>query len=153
MDATNQRGVVLIVAFFIMTIMIAIVLNVGAILFGQIKTARIVTDSLQAFYVADSSIEKTLYFDRRQIPLGANRGACNICNVCKNTGLSCNHCTALPLATDGCSILHCNNCQISFDGILGNNPYTVTATVSPDGLFMVEAQGASGDVTRKVVGY
>jgi len=146
----NQKGVVLIIAFFIMTIIIAVVLSIGTILFREIKAVGSAGNSVSAFYAAESGIEKVLYADRRQVPLGANRGMCNICNVCSNFSSSCSHCVTIPLATNGCNILNCNNCQASFDSITGGNFYTVKATVSPDGL-IIGSQGTVGDVTREVV--
>lgn len=106
----NQKGVALIVTFFILTIVLAIVLNVSILLFNEIKIIRNVGNSVVAFYSADSGIEKVLYYDRQQKPPNTGRGICNICNLCLSNG-DClqNECS---ITGTGCDI--CSSCNITF---------------------------------------
>lgn len=135
LNLSEQRGVSLIITFLIMTIMLAIVLSTTTILFNEIKIIRDIGDSLSSFNSASSGIEKTLYFDRKQIPTGASRGFCNICNVC--TSNDCSNCTVTSLATDGsngCNVTSCTNCEVTYNSSFDGRNYSVDAKVTPDPL-------------------
>jgi hypothetical protein len=58
--AAGQRGVSLYLAILIMSILLAIVLGLDAILIGQIKTTREIGYSVTAFYAAETGIETAL---------------------------------------------------------------------------------------------
>lgn len=162
----NNRGVSLIIIFFILTIILAIVLSISVILYGQIKIIRNIGDSVVAFYAADSGVEKTLYYDRQQVPLGGQRGLCNICNACLGDctpGLDgdpgdcveskCQGCILTPLAVNGCDLLTCGNCEVSFNSFFENKNYAVKASVVPNGpssVITIDSQGNYKDVSRKI---
>jgi len=156
----SQKGVSLVIAFFVMTIILAIILAITTLLYQQIKMIRNIGNSVVAFYVADSGVEKVLYYDRKIIASGATRGLCSMfsydaetaSNECSesgevsglDTGLYCNT-SALELTditnhSDGCDVGVCDACEVSFNTTFPDNQksYLVTATVIPG-----ESGGAS----------
>lgn len=148
----NQKGVSLIISFFIMIIILAVVLGVTVLLYSEIKMIRNIGNSMVAFYSADSGIEKVLYYDRKIIPAGAERGLCamlsydpiNNPQACPSSslgleldpGIYCdNSSTQLidPENTDGCNPNICNGCVITFDTTFSDNEkkYDIEASVAP----------------------
>ena len=125
-----SQGISLIITFFIMIIALAMVLGLSAIMTFAIKTTSNTSYAVQSFQSAQSGIEKTLYYDRKQISAGASRGICNICNSC--TASDCQSCTITPLAAGGCDVNTCNNCTISYTSTVGGRSYAVSTTVTPD---------------------
>jgi len=121
----SQKGISLILTFFIMTIILAIVLGVAAILVSEIKIIRAMGNSVVAFYAADSGIEKTFYFDRKRIPSGGERGLCDICSVCTD----CQSCT---LSGGDCDPLTCTDCIISYYTEFDGKRYDIEATIVTD---------------------
>lgn len=164
----NQKGVSLIIIFFILTITLAIVLSISLILYSQIKIIRNIGNSVVAFYAADSGVEKTLYYDRKQVPLGGQRGLCNICNACLGDctpGLDgdpgdcveskCQGCILTPLAVNGCDLLTCGNCEASFNSFFEDKNYEVKASVTPtpnSSSFTtgIDSRGNYKSVSRKI---
>ncbi len=160
----SQKGVTVIITFFIMVIILAIVLGVTAILFNEIKIASNSVDSVYAYYAAESGLEKTLYFDRKQIPNGASRGFCNICNVCSSGNvitpiLNCNSCTATIVNNDatGCNPSICNDCQVQYTSNFNTNStspsYSVNGTVTPSGqntAFNLTSKGSYLGIIREI---
>lgn len=57
----SQQGVSLYLAIMVMTVLLAIVLGVSAILLSQQKMVRGMGYSVMAFYAADTGIERVLY--------------------------------------------------------------------------------------------
>jgi len=128
----SQKGVSLIITFFIMTIVLAVVLSISTILYSELRIIRNMGNSVVAFFAADSGIEKFLYYDRKVIPTGAARGICNIYNICATAG--CINCASTPLDTGGTGCTNCTNCHIDFTTIIdADEPksYHVVADVSP----------------------
>ncbi len=135
----SQKGVSLIIIFLIMTVIIAIVLSISTILSSEIKIIGDIGSSVSSFYAADIGIEKTLYFDRKQVIAGAKRGFCNTCNACNDPSVDpatwCNNCFTTDLdpgPTNGCDLTTCTNCKLDYDTTFSDKKYTVSATVSPD---------------------
>ena len=60
MSPKNQRGVVLYISLMIMTILLAIALNLGVIFIGQIEVMRRMGNSVIAFHAANTGIERIL---------------------------------------------------------------------------------------------
>ncbi len=106
----SQKGVSLIITFFVMTVVVAVVLSVSSLLYGEIKIIRNVSNSVISFYAADSGIEKVLYYDRKEKPEGAIRGLCNICDVCPD----CHDCILTQGGEGGCDPETCTDCNIVF---------------------------------------
>lgn len=150
----NQKGVTLIITFMIMTIMLVIVLSISTVLFKQIKVINSIGGSVSSFYASESGAEQTLYFDKKQIPSGATRGFCDLCNHCDSN--DCQNCTVMPLAQDGCNIDTCNNCQITYDAYFDDTTYSVNAKIIPQAsnpnmsVFDINALGHYKDSTRAV---
>jgi len=69
MITDKQKGVSLIMTFFIMVIILSVVLAISIILYSEIKVIRNMGNSVVSLYAADSGIEKVLYYDRQAIPL------------------------------------------------------------------------------------
>ncbi len=156
----DQKGVSLIISFFIMVIIVAIVLAITTLLYNEIKMIRNIGNSVVAFYAADSGIEKVLYYDRKVIPVGS-RGLCSMVEynattndtACPtkaqissiNSALNCNQVPGVDFKvindatkTEGCDPEVCNNCTITFatdfPSETANNgkKYTVSARVAPN---------------------
>jgi hypothetical protein len=154
----SEKGVSLVIAFFIMIIILAIIISITTLLYKEIKMIRNIGNSVVAFYAADSGIEKVMYYDRKVIPEGAERGLCSMFYSAENLngclpeptdttpdldlGLYCNEngVVFLRLADsedlDGCDADVCDNCIISFytnrlDNTNTAKSYEVTATITP----------------------
>lgn len=128
----NQRGVSLVITFFIMAVMLAVVLNISLILHSKVTIVANVGNSISAFYAAESGIEKTLYYDRKVIQGKQTRGFCNICASCKPT--DCKNCVATSLTTsgsNGCDPVNCKNCKITYDSSFDGRDYSVDAMLTP----------------------
>ncbi len=61
LNKKREEGVSLYLAIIIMSILLAIVLGVSAILYSQLKITSEVGNSVIAFYAADSGIEQAMY--------------------------------------------------------------------------------------------
>lgn len=140
----NERGVALVITFFIMVMIVASVLFASLFLYSRITLIRNVSDSVASFYLADSGIEKVFYYDRKMIPAGATRGVCQMCNSqsgsqngsCPDSGdfLGCSCTSMVPGSVDptqGCDPSVCDDCQMNFDTLYGNKQYSVKVTVFP----------------------
>jgi len=118
----SERGVSLIITFFIMTIILSVVMAISTILYSEIKIIRNIGNSVGAFYLADSGAEEVLYYDRRAVPTEAVRGICNICSVVSS-------CSTTSTVTDGCQ--KCTDCNIAFTTTINSEKsYNVDAHVS-----------------------
>src|SRR5688572_12675234 len=97
-----QKGISLIISFVVMTVVLSVVLSLSTVLFSRVNVVNSMGNTVSSLYAAEGGIEKTLYYDRKEIPkIGgqdAVRGLCNICNDCSD----CNNCTMTPVAADGC---------------------------------------------------
>jgi hypothetical protein len=146
----KERGVSLIMTFFVMTTILSVILSVSIILYSEIKVTRNMGGSAISFYAADTGVEKVLYYDRNVLSPGASRGFCSIFNNCHNdpdlTALNVDHSaycndtkkeSLAPLdqdgqTVDGCDEKLCNNCRITFQTNLNaDTQNTVVATLSP----------------------
>ena len=68
MITDKQKGVSLIITFFIMIIILSVVFSVSGLLYSEIKVIRNIGNSVMSFYAADSGIEKVLYYDDQVFP-------------------------------------------------------------------------------------
>lgn len=150
MTNDKQKGISLIVVFLIMTIILAMTLASSTVLFNKIKILSSMGDSVSALYAAESGVEKTLYFDRKQIPGKGkdkgNRGLCDICSSCTD----CANCTLTPLSTNGCNPLTCTDCEINYNSVFNNRTYFVNAKATPSLFFSCEAEGNYKNAKRTV---
>lgn len=148
---SSQRGVSLIITFMIMTIVLGVVLSMSVMLSSEVKITANIGNSVSSFYAAQSGAEKTLYFDRKQIPLGVDRGICSLCTTC--AGEECIGCETTSLGADGCQPQTCNNCKVTYSSEFNNRTYKVSATVSPDGIysaFTIQAKGFYKNTSRAI---
>ncbi|MCX6723318.1 MAG: pilus assembly PilX N-terminal domain-containing protein [Candidatus Staskawiczbacteria bacterium] len=167
----KQKGVSLIMTFFIMIILLSVVLSISVILYSEIKIVRNVGNSVVSFYAADSGIEKVLYYDRQVKPAGAIRGLCSMFDDINNSdryckkdlidftsGIYCNSQNHDILNGDftGCDLDKCNNCWISFETTFDGMKYTTRAEVSPDATkldntnFKIESKGIFNGTQRQI---
>jgi len=169
----SEKGVSLIITFFVMVIVLAVILSVSALLYSEIKIIKNIGDSVIAFYAADSGAEKLLYFDRQVLPLGAGgqaigRGFCSIFESClgdqspnesqNEKSMRCNKVgEPEPLDAEGlgCNYNKCNNCRISFNTAFNNKSYNVVATVRPsdDGKsvdLLIDSRGSFKGTARQI---
>jgi len=150
----NQKGVSLIIIFFIMTIILAAVLGVDTIIFNEVKIMSDSGNSVTALYAADTGIEKTLYFDRKQLPAGGTRGFCNTCNAC--SGSDCVNCILTTPPGGNCGLTTCTNCQLGYTTTFGGKQFTIFATVSPNVIspsksdLTINSTGLYNNVQRQV---
>ena len=146
----NQKGISLVITFLIMAIMLAVVLSLSSILFNQIKMIANVGNSISSLYAAESGIERTLYLDKKQLPIGASRGLCNICNTC--SGNRCQECTLASLALEGnngCNIQNCTNCSVTYTLEFDDRTYSVNAKIQNNAL-SVFSKGVYRQESRSV---
>jgi len=125
----SQKGVSLIITFFISIIILFIVLSISTLLYSEIKVIRNMGNSMNAFYAAESGVEKVLYYDRKE-KVGETRGICNICT--SESGVSvCPDClSCVPTGSD-CTPETCSDCKITFSTEMGEKKrYEVDATVN-----------------------
>ena len=149
-----QKGVSLIITFFVMVIILGINLSISSILYSEIKIVRNMGSSVLAFYAAESGVEKVLYYNKKVLPVAEDdndnvRGLCYMCNAnnpdaCNaepfggggERSLYCNNCAASPMdaGLEGCDPVICNNCEVTFETNLNNKRrYKIIAAVAPVG--------------------
>lgn len=123
----KERGVSLIITFFILTIILAVVLSISVLLYGQVKIIRNIGNSIVAFYAADSGVEKALYYDRKMGVAQGIRGICGICDLCLVNG-DCNLCS---VTGNDCDASSCSDCSISFSSEVNTSvrPYNLDIDV------------------------
>ncbi len=150
MEKKSEKGVSLIITFFIMTIILSVVLGLSLILYSQLKIIKNIGNSVAAFYAADSGMEKTLYYIRNKIPDGVvvgTSGLCNLCDTCvsNSSPFKCEDCRETSTSgLNGCEysdpnsgsgdFAPCSSCSVSFwtsiDGTQ-RKKYDITANISP----------------------
>jgi Ca2+/Na+ antiporter len=174
-----QEGVSLVIAFFVMVVILAVVLSISTLLYKQVNFIRNMGDSVAAFYAADSGVEKFLYYDKHVFPVMpegqvAARGMCTMYlydpttnpDACLSSSEGWGLDTSLycepdlnfypPLPPDGCDPSVCNNCEIVFDTDLSNGgSYHVDATVrlSEGNKFFeleIKSKGVFNNASRQV---
>lgn len=124
-----QQGVALVIALLIMSVLLATVLSVSTILVSESKIINNIGNSVSALYGSESGVEKTLYFDRKQIANGATRGLCSICTTCDS--INCANCTVTVLGESACTDADCTDCRVTYDSIFDGKAYTLEAEVTP----------------------
>lgn len=141
----KQKGVSLIITFFIMVIILAMDLSISAILYSELKVVRNIGNSVLAFYAADSGVEKVLYYDRKLLPIEeeqfGSRGLCYMCfssnpDKCSedpggNSGDKSIFCNSCQYVGSDCDPLTCSDCQVGFETELDDEKhYKIRATVA-----------------------
>ena len=159
----KQKGVSLIITFFIMIIILIIVMSIITLLYGEAKVIRNRGNSVASFYAAESGVEKVLYFDRQGNKANPKvSGLCQIFDSCiKNPNIFNNssnadtsiYCDAVPgdqkpleYVGDGCDHTVCNDCTISFTTTFDKRTYITHATIS-----LGSSGGGSGTTTNLTV--
>jgi len=167
MKTKNQKGVSLIIAFFVMIIILSAVLSVSIILYSGIKILRNISNSIGGFFAADSGVEKVLYYDRQIVPEGAKRGLCSIFDS-NNSGACIAdpyphkpgehsiYCNNPEIEGDGCDPGDCSECTIRFDTTLDSEigiEYTTTAKISSQEgkeVFEIKSKGIYNSTGRQI---
>ncbi|MEK7665229.1 MAG: DUF2341 domain-containing protein [Patescibacteria group bacterium] len=151
----SERGVSLIITFFILTIILAVVLSISIILYREIKIIRSIGNSVVSFYAADSGIEKTLYYDRKEKSIGVKSGICAMCDsgnpTCpgdyptdQSVACICNYSTG-----SDCDPQSCESCEVSFYTNLNSDKnYYVTVNVSTDNGISNLSINSTGDFKK-----
>lgn len=78
----RQKGVSLIITFFVMIIILAVVLSISVILYSEVKVIRNIGNSMASLYAADSGIEKVLFYDRQVLPILSTSNSCTYDDDC-----------------------------------------------------------------------
>jgi hypothetical protein len=148
----NEKGVSLIMTFFIMMIILAVVLAISVLLYSELKVIRNISNSMISFYAADSGIEKVLYYDRQKAEGDARSGLCTICDSSDN--IDCSY-----SGTD-CETTTCTDCTASFHSIIDDKTYYIDAAVSVNEeqaeqtgtahSLTVNSLGSYGSTSRKI---
>ena len=176
----SEKGVSLIITFFVMIIILSVALSISILLYGELKIIRNVGNSTVGLYAADSGIEKVLYYDRHVVPAGAVRGLCSMfdltniidgipryCAISGTNSDSSIYCfvSAKPQEgtkdpTNGCNPAYCDDCTVSFNTTLDNSissnyiNYSTTASVYPSGDhssdFEIDSKGTFSDSGRQI---
>ena len=171
----SEKGVSLIITFFTMIIILAVVLSISALLYSELKIIKNISSSVASFYIAESGIEKVIYYDRQVIPEGAERGLCSIFsydpennpNACiqdsntSNTNIDHSiYCNSIlggfnsPVAEgDDCDPITCANCSVSFKTNFydtNDKNYSITATVDELYYLNIKSVGSFGSAGRKI---
>jgi hypothetical protein len=89
MIKNSQKGVSLIITFFVMVIILGVVLVISTLLYSQLKVIRNIGNSVVAFYAADSGVEKVLFYDRQVLPIIGTATVCTSSSEC-GPGKTCN---------------------------------------------------------------
>lgn len=138
----SQKGVSLIITFFVMIIILSITLAISALLYSEVKIIRNMGDSVIAFYAADSGIEKVLYYDRQVLP-SLSLGACSTGADC-DSGQTCvnNFCT-IPAKRGLC---------VMYDSMINPNAYCQPdpATFNPNIEYGIYCNPLSGFETPQI---
>jgi len=170
----SEKGVSLIITFFIMIIILVVVLSISALLYSEVKVIRNIGNSVVAFYAADSGVEKVLYYDRQVIPSGATIGLCSISTNCLTSGsgdhsIYCNNSPSTIYSdtsntlydssredsSKGCDPATCDDCQISFSTTMDDGiTYITTAEIYPStgggSIFEIKSKGDFEGVERQI---
>jgi exopolysaccharide biosynthesis protein len=158
----SQKGVSLIITFFVMIIILSVVLSISVLLYGQIKVIRNMGNSVASYYAGESGIEKVLFYDKQVLPSSGGsdkRGLCymfeesnpNRCHndTSKNEAVRCQNYPSDFTGT--CAPDNCTACTISFDTVLGGATYHTRATVTASaGIFSIDSTGNFSETSRKV---
>ena len=88
LNINSKKGVSLYIAVIILTIMLAMVFGLSAIVSNQIRMIRGMGDSVAALYAADTGIERVLYNIR--IELGDGTGLSSLDEFGSGYGYSIN---------------------------------------------------------------
>ncbi len=84
----QEKGVSLIITFFIMIIILTVVLSISVILYSEVKVIRNVSNSMASLYAAESGVEKVLYYDRQVLPLTIG-DVCDASTPCVDVSYAC----------------------------------------------------------------
>lgn len=126
----SEKGVSIVITFFIMTMIIVAVSSISAMLYKEVAIVSSIESSVPSLAAANTGLESALYYNRKQ------GGICNVCDACSNLSkdpdLGCNNCQVVPLAFNGCDPSRCNNCKITYEGAFSGKAYAVSVTVSPN---------------------
>lgn len=163
MRIDKQKGVSLIITFFVMIIIVSVVLSVSILLYSEVKVMKNVGGSMISIFAADSGIEKVLYYDRKVLATMADesvaaRGLCSMYmydpvynpNACAGDpnpsdpslehGIYCSPDASFtpPVSGDsnpdhGCDYNVCDDCTIKFSTIFDERTYIATAKIYPNG--------------------
>lgn len=125
-----SSGVALYLAIIVLAVLTTALLSLLAIVLSQSKAISALSDSVVAFYAADTGIEEALYciFDEGWSPQIADRGKC--------LNFSPSPCS--PTCASGACV----------NGLSNGSTYEVC--VSPDSQYTIWSTGVYGITTRKI---
>ncbi len=145
----KQKGVSLIITFFIMIIILAVVLSVSLLLYGEIKVIRNIGNSMVSLYAADSGIEKVLYYDRQVRVTGQDEDGDILAprGLCLMPGVEIEE-----LKPGGCSVEICDGCAVFFEDSFDDRTYSVEAKVDEGNSIYsyITSRGAFMGAGRKI---
>jgi len=123
----SQKGVALIITFFMMIIMLAMVLGLSVVLINEIKITTNAKASFLSYYAAEAGAEKTLYYDVYQAPNGGNgHGLCNMQHICTQ------NCSTFTVTGNSCTGSNCTDCEVKYTASFDSEANTVDALIYPD---------------------
>ena len=125
----DQKGVSLLMTFFIMVIALSMVISVSSFIYNEMVIVKGLGDSTVGFYAAYSGIEKALFYSQKNVCSIYPYNLINNPNGCRDaddekgflydSNLYCNE-QSVPEIIDpinypkGCDIASCSSCRLSF---------------------------------------
>lgn len=147
----SQKGVALIMIFLIVTIAIAIVLSVNAILLKKVNLLGDIGKSAEALSLAQIGEEKLNYYIE-------NGGMCRLANNCPTDAQNqdgghrnCNDVNVTPRAPGGCNPNTCSNCEVTFNSTENGNINTVSATITDCATFSFQSNAKLSNGTSRTI--
>jgi len=119
----EQRGVTLLVAVILSSVVLAIGLAIANIVFKELRLSATVRESQEAFYAADSALECALYWDLHEGVFSHETE--------ESMNISCADSQVWVVST-GDSVTEDSFHTFSFSDINGN-PFCATVEISKDG--------------------
>jgi len=169
---TAQAGVSLIITFFVMLIILAIVISISALLYSEVKVIRNIGNSIVSFYAADSGVEKVLFYDRQVLPLSSDRenlvkrGLCSMfktessksCQPNENergprASIYCNKIKSENSLGGACDPDICDDCIVEFETVFSGKTYNVVATLTSGSVYSnlkINSKGLFSGAERKI---
>ena len=164
-----QKGVSLLMTFFIMLIALAVIISISSFVYNEIKIIKDAGDATVSFYLAYSGVEKAMYYAKKNVCLTYPYNVASNPNGCLAAGddkdlfldksLYCNN-QSEPKVLDffksplGCDASKCDSCKISFTTTLDEGSYKVSVSTqekTPDLVqILISSRGTFNKSSRQL---
>ncbi len=144
----SQKGVSIIIIFFVMVILLAVVMGLVLIVANMVHSARDVENAALAQFVAQDGVEKAL-LNGEPRPSGFCTTFCTTCKTDINdpNGDPATHCNNCAITNNSSA-----GCQVSFQTTYANGALqSVTALVQPRSNFVTRVSDTEVTIASKAV--